>query len=340
MADQHDDAGEADTVRIPLPGETALVRPYVNQAVAEPTEELGSVLEPGPFGRGADRPTMAWPARAQPLDRDPRLVGGARRTAARRPHRHRTALLIGVGAAALAGIGFAVAGAAHLLSGGADAPSGQNAPMLSGPLASASGGAVPAKPSTGSGSPDPSLRSGPARTSGASAPASTAPSATEGSAPATHANGTETGGPGPTVGPNAILRVASASDSGHTQSYTAGNAVDGDPDSYWESTDNAFPQSLTVDLGADRSVGRLVLRLPPLSSWGARTQTLAVLGSTTGTAFTGLTGPAGYTFDPGTGNTVTVLLPAHPSVRYLRLTFTGNSGWPAGQLSDFQAYSS
>ncbi len=28
------------------------------------------------------------------------------------------------------------------------------------------------------------------------------------------------------------------------------------------------------------------------------------------------------------------------STRYLRLTFTANTGWPAGQLSELEAYSS
>jgi hypothetical protein len=28
------------------------------------------------------------------------------------------------------------------------------------------------------------------------------------------------------------------------------------------------------------------------------------------------------------------------SVRYLKLTFTANTGWPAGQLSELQAYNS
>ena len=26
--------------------------------------------------------------------------------------------------------------------------------------------------------------------------------------------------------------------------------------------------------------------------------------------------------------------------RYLRLTFTGNTGWPAGQISEFEVYAS
>jgi hypothetical protein len=41
----------------------------------------------------------------------------------------------------------------------------------------------------------------------------------------------------------------------------------------------------------------------------------------------------------GSGNTVTVTFPA-ADVRYVMLTFTANTGWPAGQLSDLQVYSS
>ena len=48
---------------------------------------------------------------------------------------------------------------------------------------------------------------------------------------------------------------------------------------------------------------------------------------------------AGYTFNPSTGNTVTVTFAA-AQVRYVRLTFTANTGWPAGQLSELQVYSS
>ncbi|MDX6210374.1 MAG: hypothetical protein QOE24_2765, partial [Frankiales bacterium] len=44
-------------------------------------------------------------------------------------------------------------------------------------------------------------------------------------------------------------------------------------------------------------------------------------------------------FDPATGNQVTITFPA-VSLRYLRITVTTNSGWPAGQLSEAEAYTS
>ncbi|SCE85011.1 Pectate lyase superfamily protein [Micromonospora coriariae] len=125
----------------------------------------------------------------------------------------------------------------------------------------------------------------------------------------------------------------------HADVYAAPNVVDGNAATYWESANNAFPQSVTVDLGTARSVSRVVLKLPPASAWQTRTQTLSVLGSTNGSSFTTLKPSAGYTFNPASGNTVTVTFTA-TSQRYLRLTVTGNSGWPAGQLSEFEVYSS
>jgi hypothetical protein len=131
-----------------------------------------------------------------------------------------------------------------------------------------------------------------------------------------------------------------ATASGYTQNYVPANAVDGNTSTYWESTNNAFPQTFTVDLGSTAGVGRLVLDLPPSSAWGTRTQTLSVSGSTDGSSFGTIVGSTGYTFDPASGNTATITLPGGTSTRYVRLTFTANTGWPAGQLSELQAFSS
>ncbi|GAB1326412.1 discoidin domain-containing protein [Streptomyces sennicomposti] len=129
-----------------------------------------------------------------------------------------------------------------------------------------------------------------------------------------------------------------ATATGSQDVYTPGKAVDGDANSYWESANNAFPQSLTVDLGSSQTMRRLVLKLPPSSAWGARTQTVAVLGSGDGSTYTTVAGAQGYRFDPASGNTVTVSLPSGTSLRYLRLTVTGNTGWPAAQFSEVEAY--
>ncbi|MET7552093.1 discoidin domain-containing protein [Streptomyces sp. NPDC005078] len=129
------------------------------------------------------------------------------------------------------------------------------------------------------------------------------------------------------------------SESSHTQVYGSGNATDGDPNSYWESGSNAFPQWLQVDLQAATGIRRLVLNLPPSTAWGTRTQTLSVLGGTEVGTFTTLLSSVNCTFDPATGNTATLPLPASVTTRYVRLNFTANTGWPAGQCSGMQIFS-
>ncbi|MFI6297189.1 discoidin domain-containing protein [Nonomuraea sp. NPDC050790] len=113
--------------------------------------------------------------------------------------------------------------------------------------------------------------------------------------------------------------------------YVAANANDGNQATYWESANHAFPQWIQVDLGAAVSVNRLVLKLP--ASWGARTQTITVRGSTNGSAFTDLVPSTGYSFNP----VATISFNA-ATTRYLRLHITANTGWPAGQLSEFEVY--
>jgi hypothetical protein len=136
----------------------------------------------------------------------------------------------------------------------------------------------------------------------------------------------------------ALGKPATASSS--YQNYVASNVTDGNTSSYWESTDGAaYPQAITMNLGSVQSIRSLVLDLPPSSSWATRTQTLSVLGSTSGSSFSQIAGSAGYTFNPSTGNTVTISLPSGTSAQYIQLSFTGNTGWAAAQLSEFQAYS-
>jgi chitodextrinase len=144
-----------------------------------------------------------------------------------------------------------------------------------------------------------------------------------------------------TTSANAATNLAlhkPTSESSHTQSYGSGNTTDGDATSYWESANNAFPQWLQVDLGATTATRRVVLTLPPSSAWATRSQTIAVSGSTDGSSFATITAAAGYTFNPATGNTATITFPATTNQRYVRLTFTANTGWPAGQCAELRVY--
>jgi len=142
-----------------------------------------------------------------------------------------------------------------------------------------------------------------------------------------------------TVSTNLALGKAT-SDSSNTQNYVSSNVTDGNQSTYWESADNALPQWVQVDLGSAQSVSRVVLELPASTAWAARSQTLSLLGSTDGSTFSTVVGSAGYTFDPNANNnTVTITFPA-TTQRYLRLNITANSGWPAGQISEFQVWNS
>ncbi|MGW5581296.1 CARDB domain-containing protein [Micromonospora chokoriensis] len=127
-------------------------------------------------------------------------------------------------------------------------------------------------------------------------------------------------------------------ESGHADVYDSSKVVDGNAGSYWESVNNAFPQWVQVDLGAAQSVNQVVLKLPT-NGWATRTQTLSVRGSTNGSSFTDLVGSQTYTFNPASASTVTINFSA-TSTRYVRITVTANSGWPAGQLSELEVYGS
>ncbi|MEW2145093.1 CARDB domain-containing protein [Micromonospora vinacea] len=127
-------------------------------------------------------------------------------------------------------------------------------------------------------------------------------------------------------------------ESGHADVYDSSKVVDGNAGSYWESVNNAFPQWVQVDLGSSQSVNQVVLKLPT-SGWGTRTQTLSVRGSANGSSFTDLVGSQTYTFNPASGSTATINF-SSTSTRYVRITITANSGWPAGQLSELEVYGS
>ncbi|WP_026057886.1 discoidin domain-containing protein [Streptomyces sp. SS] len=123
--------------------------------------------------------------------------------------------------------------------------------------------------------------------------------------------------------------------SSHTEVYTAANANDGNRATYWESANNALPQWLQADLGSSVRVDRVVLRLP--ETWGARSQTLKIQGSTDGTAFTDLTASRSYAFDASNGRSATVTFDA-TTTRFLRVLVTANSVQPAAQISELEVY--
>ncbi len=119
------------------------------------------------------------------------------------------------------------------------------------------------------------------------------------------------------------------------QTYAAANANDGNINSYWEGAPGTYPNTLTVDLGSVQSVYKVVLKLN--SAWETRTQTLSVLSSTDNNTYTTRAASADYTFNPASGNTVTITF-TETNARYLRLSITANSGATGGQIAEFEAY--
>ncbi|WP_331461330.1 galactose-binding domain-containing protein [Micromonospora tarapacensis] len=116
--------------------------------------------------------------------------------------------------------------------------------------------------------------------------------------------------------------------------YAAANVTDGNAATYWESS-GALPQWVQVDLGSGQPIDQVKLKLP--AGWEARTQTLSVQGSTSGSGFDTIVSSAGRTFSPGGGNTVTLDFPA-TTTRFVRIAITANTGWPAAQLAELEVY--
>lgn len=124
----------------------------------------------------------------------------------------------------------------------------------------------------------------------------------------------------------------------YTQIYAVEYANDGDIRTYWEGAPDSYPNTLTVDLGSSLSINTIVIKLNPDPIWQARTQTLSILGSLDNLSFTPIVSSATYHFDPAlNNNTVTISFPS-TARRYLRLTFTANSGAGGGQVGELEAY--
>ncbi|MBO0609316.1 discoidin domain-containing protein [Myceligenerans salitolerans] len=122
-----------------------------------------------------------------------------------------------------------------------------------------------------------------------------------------------------------------------TQTYVASNANDGSTSSYWEGAGGQYPSHLTVDLGEDADLERLVVTLPPPDVWSPRTQTFSVLGRSDGeSSFRTLLASSAYDFDPASGNRVEIPLTA--TAGEVRLAFSGNTGAGNGQVSELEVW--
>jgi hypothetical protein len=136
-----------------------------------------------------------------------------------------------------------------------------------------------------------------------------------------------------------VAQGKSISASSYTQVYYATNANDGNRGTYWEGAPNAYPNTLTVNLGSNHDISSVVVQLNPDSAWATRTQNITVLGHNASTStFSTLVSAATYTFNPATGNQVTI--PVTATVSEVRLQFASNSGAPGAQVAELQVLGS
>lgn len=139
----------------------------------------------------------------------------------------------------------------------------------------------------------------------------------------------------PTTGNLAATRPAVAS--GAAPGCCMGtNATDSTTDTYWESASNAFPQTLTVDFGRPITTNQTVFKVNP--TWGSRVQTLELLGSDDGENFETIVPATDYTFDPATNSNTVTINHSSREHQYLQVKVSGNTGWPAAQIAEFEAY--
>lgn len=141
----------------------------------------------------------------------------------------------------------------------------------------------------------------------------------------------------PFAGAENLALGRSVRSNNHIYEFTATKAVDGDLLTYFEGAANAYPNDLTVDLGSARRIRALRIRLNPRRIWQKRAQTIEVLVSADGVNFTTATEAAAYEFDPVTGeNTVTI--PLEAEARYVRLSFSSNTGATGGQAAELEIF--
>ena len=123
----------------------------------------------------------------------------------------------------------------------------------------------------------------------------------------------------------------------HNDVYVIENVNDGNTDTYWES--KGFPAEVTIDLGENRKVSTVAVRLNPASIWEPRKQEIAVLLSTDGTDYTEVAAKAVYDFDPATGNRIRIDFDT-AEARWVKLIITLNSSSRTGgaQAAEIEVY--
>ena len=96
---------------------------------------------------------------------------------------------------------------------------------------------------------------------------------------------------------------------------------------------------MTIDLGGNFEISTVAVRLNPSAVWEARTQEIAVSGSSDGEQFNELSAATRYNFDPNTGNRIRIDFDKK-GVRFVKVIFTMNSSSRTGgaQAAEIEVY--
>ena len=124
----------------------------------------------------------------------------------------------------------------------------------------------------------------------------------------------------------------------HEDVYDISYMIDGNTSTYFESKKGMFPAAFAIDMGQTENVKYINLHVPPTLLWEKRTQTIEILGSIDGVTYETVKEATEYTFDPVTGNMVSIVLDKACAMRYIKLVYTSNSSGYGAQISELYVY--
>lgn len=138
--------------------------------------------------------------------------------------------------------------------------------------------------------------------------------------------------------PPSLTTGKSVESSEYEDVYKVGNMLDGSTLTYFESKKGLFPAYLTVNMGEISTVKYINIHLPPLLTWGARTQDIEIQGSFDGITFFNVVEKTKYTFDSANGNMVSIVLDDATQMKFIKLVYTANSSGYGAQISELFVY--
>ncbi len=123
----------------------------------------------------------------------------------------------------------------------------------------------------------------------------------------------------------------------HEDVYEIKYAVDGNPDTYYESQSGTFPAEIIIDLLQSNDIKYISLYLP--SKWENRTQEIEILTSTDGTNYTVASAKQAYVFATSASNVVEITFTNPIPARFVKVVIYSNSSGYGGQISEITIFS-